>query len=45
MLSARHGAHQVHDLHDTSSRILVIAAIAFGKHLVSFRTQQLSRNT
>ena len=24
---------------------VVIAAIAFGKHLVSFRTQQLSRNT
>ena len=34
--------HKVHDLHDT---LLVIAAIAFGKHLVSFRTQQLSRNT
>jgi len=24
---------------------VVIAAIAFGKHLVSFRTQKLSRNT
>ena len=29
----------------SKSNIVVIAAIAFGKHLVSFRTQQLSRNT
>ena len=27
------------------SKHVVIAAIAFGKHLVSFRTQKLSRNT
>ena len=40
------GQHQVHDLHDTfNPNMLVIAAIAFGTHLVSFRTQKLSRNT
>ena len=39
------GQCQVHDLNDISSKKLVIAAIAFGKHLVSFRTQKLSRNT
>ena len=29
----------------SKANIVVIAAIAFGTHLVSFRTQKLSRNT